>query len=76
MTDSNTIPRRVSEWLHEKRDAYCDACIAKQVKLPRRQQAQRAADALSQTNEFTQYTGTCSLCGSVKKVIESVRIEN
>ncbi len=76
MTDANSIPRRVSEWLREKKGAYCDDCIAKQLKLPRRQQAQRATDALSQTNEFTRYSGTCSLCGSVKKVIESVRVGN
>ena len=76
MADSTTNPQIISEWLREKKGAYCDDCIAKQVKLPRRQQAQRATDALSQTNEFTRYSGTCSLCGSVKKVIESVQVGN
>lgn len=73
MTDSNTIPGRVSEWLRQHKHAYCDDCIADELNLPRRQQAQRSTDALSQTREFTRDSGRCTLCGLDKKVIQAVQ---
>jgi hypothetical protein len=67
-----TILQRVSIWLREVGGAYCDDCIAKELGLARRQQANRASNALSSTLNFNRERGFCSLCGAEKKVIKAV----
>jgi hypothetical protein len=63
---------RISLWLREVGGAHCDDCIAKELKLPRRQQANRATNALSATRNFSRERGVCLLCGTEKKVIEAI----
>jgi hypothetical protein len=58
-------------WLREVRGAYCDYCIAKELRLSRRQ-ANRIANALSAKANFCRERGVCSLCGAEKKVIAAV----
>jgi hypothetical protein len=67
-----TIVERISLWLREVGGAYCDDCIARELKLPRRQQASRATKTLSTTRNFCREKGICSLCGARKNVIEAV----
>jgi hypothetical protein len=67
-----TITERISLWLREVGGAYCDDCLAKELKLSRRQQANRATNALSSARNFYRRRGFCSLCGKEKKVIEAV----
>lgn len=67
-----TIADRIGQWLRRNRGAYCDGCIAKQLGLSRREQANRATRALSSTSNFLRDRGTCSICGADKKVTEAV----
>ncbi len=67
-----TIAERMSLWLREVGGAYCDDCLAKELKLPRRQQAGRVARALSKKSNFSRERGACSLCGREKKITAAV----
>lgn len=68
---SVTMIERVSLWLREVRGAYCDACIAGELKLSHRH-ANNITNALSRTANFCREKGICSLCGAEKKVIEAI----
>ncbi len=63
-----TIAKRMSLWLREFGGAYCDNCLAAELKLSRPQEAGRVARALSKTANFYRERGICSLCGAEKKV--------
>ncbi|PYX28223.1 MAG: hypothetical protein DMG77_16605 [Acidobacteria bacterium] len=70
-----TIAERVSNFLRDKHPgtSYCDDCIAKQLDLSRRQQAQRVTIALAVTKDFVRQIGTCPECkGRDKFVTRSV----
>jgi len=67
-----TVTERVSLWLREVGGAYCDTCLAKQLKLSGRRQANRITVALSMTRNFCRERGACTLCGAEKKVIKAV----
>jgi hypothetical protein len=67
-----TLGERIALWLREVRGAYCDACIVKEFKLPRRRQINRITNALSATSNFYREKGTCRLCGADRKVIAAV----
>jgi hypothetical protein len=67
-----TLAGHVSLWLREVGGAYCDACLAKELKLSGRRQANRITVALSTTKNLCRTKGVCSLCGAIKKVIEAV----
>lgn len=66
-----TVLERISIWLREVGGAYCDGCIAKELKLSRRR-ANQMTNALSQTANFCREQGICSLCGRERMVIEAV----
>jgi hypothetical protein len=67
-----TVAQRVSLWLKEVGGAYCDACLANELKLSGRRQANRTAIFLAATNAFCRETGVCSLCGAERKVIAAI----
>jgi hypothetical protein len=67
-----TIAERLGKWLQQNRGAYCDDCIARELQLPRRQQANRASNSLATISYFYRDRGTCSICGAEKKVIEAL----
>ncbi len=67
-----TVTERISLWLRQVRGAYCDDCLAKELKLPRRQHANRATNTLAGTRNFIRDKGICSLCGRRKMVIEAI----
>jgi hypothetical protein len=65
-----TIPERITNFLREREGTpYCDDCIAKQLGLERRQQAQQATSALGQTGKFLRSKGLCFDCNKDKLVI-------
>jgi hypothetical protein len=48
-----SIPEQVTEFLKKQPgQAYCDDCIAEEIPLKRRQQAQRVTGALAMTADF------------------------
>jgi hypothetical protein len=67
-----TITERISLLLRQVGGPHCDDCLAKELKLARRQQANRATNALATTRNFIRDKGVCSLCGARKKVIEAI----
>ena len=65
-----TIAERVNSFITEHRpNAFCDDCIAEQLSLSSRQEAQHITSALATTDSFQRVRGICSICGSEKKVI-------
>jgi hypothetical protein len=69
-----SIPEQVSTFLKDRGGkAYCDDCIAKNVPLKRRQQAQRVTGALAMTGDFVREEGGCAECGADKLVTKSVK---
>ena len=65
-----TIGERINSFITEHRpNAFCDDCITEHVRLSSRQHAQYVTDALATTDYFQRVSGTCSVCGSKKKVI-------
>lgn len=44
--------------------AYCDDCIADELKLRRRQRAARVTIVLGLTSDFERNKGVCSLCAN------------
>ena len=61
-------PERLSKWLKERQESFCDDCLAEELDLPKRQQANQIASALATTKEFHRYRGLCSECGKEKLV--------
>ena len=62
---------RIGLWLREVGGAYCDDCIAKELRLSHRH-VNRSTNTLSRMSNFYRERGVCSLCGMVKNVIEVV----
>jgi hypothetical protein len=70
-----TIAQDVATWLRQRAPAaFCDDCIAKELSLSQRQQANRVTNALGTTREFPRETGTCSGCNAEKIVTRAVRL--
>jgi hypothetical protein len=67
-----TIAKRVGRWLLINRGAYCDDCIANELQLSRRQQANRASISLAKVSYFYRGKGVCSICGAQKQVTAAI----
>ncbi len=67
-----TVAERLGHWLRQNDGAFCDDCLAKELLLPHRQQANRAANTLSHLSNFYRDRGCCSICGAAKKVIQAM----
>lgn len=67
-----TTAERLWRWLRRTRGAVCDDCIAQELELPGRRQANRAARLLADQANFYRDKGVCALCGATKMVIESL----
>jgi hypothetical protein len=67
-----TIVQRQARWLQENVGAFCDDCIARELGLPGRRQANRASTALAAVGVFYRDTGACSICGAQRKVIQAL----
>jgi hypothetical protein len=71
-TPGVTIAQRMRFLVREVGGAYCDDCLAKELKLRGRTQADRVARIVSASRNFCREKGYCSLCGAEKKVIKAV----
>jgi hypothetical protein len=67
-----TTANRLWRWLRQARGPFCDECVARELELRGRAQANRATRALAGRSNFYRDTGICKRCGAVRKVIESV----
>ena len=67
-----TIADQLAEWLKRNRGAFCDSCIARELQLHRRQQANRASNLLGSISYFYRDKGTCSICGAERRVISAL----
>ena len=66
------VPERVEQFVRENRPArYCDDCLADQLDLKRRQQAQQATAALGAGPGFRRERDTCSACGKTAQTISA-----
>jgi hypothetical protein len=64
------IADRVKAYLTNGEDQpYCDDCLAEELKLKRRQQAQRVTMAIAGTGQLFRSDGPCFKCGKEKLVI-------
>lgn len=69
-----TVPERITDFLKERENTpYCDDCIARQLGLEQRQQAQQATSALGQTGKFLRSKGLCFDCGKDKMSIRFLK---
>jgi len=65
-----SIAERVNKFITDHMpDAFCDDCIAEQLDLSRRQEANLVTITLATTDNFRRERDNCSLCREVKKVI-------
>lgn len=62
---------RLWRWLRQNRGPFCDLCIARELELTGRAQANRASRALARQSNFLHDIGVCRRCGAQRKVIES-----
>lgn len=70
-----SVEGRVAKFLRAHPEAYCDACIARLLRLGaggNRHMARNATSALAETNEFRRGAGRCSRCKELRKVIHAV----
>ena len=70
-----SVEGRVAKFLRAHPEAYCDACIAKLLRLGaggNRHMARNATSALAETNEFRRGAGRCSRCREQRTVIHPV----
>lgn len=66
-----TVPERVYAHISKSERALCDDCIAEELDLPNRHQAQQQTAAFAVTPLFVRYHGRCDGCGKTKGVIET-----
>jgi hypothetical protein len=63
------IADRVKAYLTNGEDQpYCDDCLAEELELKRREQAQRVTMAIAGTGHFLRSKGPCLKCGNEKLV--------
>jgi hypothetical protein len=67
-----TAVERIARWLVQNRGRYCDDCLAREVGLAHRGQANRAARTLATTANYLREKGTCAICGAFKQVTAAV----
>jgi len=67
-----TVAQKLGRWLQQSKGAFCDRCLARELELSGRRQANRAVNELAGTHNFYRTIGTCSICGAERKVIEAV----
>lgn len=64
-----TRGEQVASFLRQnKGKLYCDDCLASELRLANRQQANTHTGTLAQTSDFTKTKGTCSVCQEDKLV--------
>lgn len=67
-----SIPEDVTTFLRKNSGrAYCDDCLKDNLKLKRRQQAQRVTGAISHTKEFVRGKNACADCRGYKLVTKA-----
>lgn len=71
MTD---IARRAIECLNASPAPWCDDCLAKELGLPRRQQAQAITGVLEETPLYDRYRGACGRCHDEPKMVISKKM--
>jgi hypothetical protein len=62
-------PRRLIARLDELKQAWCDNCLADDLGLPRRQQAQAITGVLEEIPLYRRYHGECASCGEGPKMV-------
>ncbi len=73
LTGCERIAGRVDGLLASRRPAlWCDDCIADQLGLSHRRQANRVTVAMANTSTFWRTVGACSVCNKHKQVIRHV----
>lgn len=63
------IARRLIERLETPPIPWCDDCLARELGLPRRQQAQAVTGVLEETRLYDRYRGACSQCDEAPKMV-------
>lgn len=48
---------------------WCDDCLAQELQLPRRQQAQAVTGVLEETPQYERYRGACDQCREPSKMV-------
>jgi hypothetical protein len=70
---SKQIAKRFAEFLTDRRPAaFCDDCMAHQLGLNDRRQANKVSRALAMKSAFWRTVGACSVCHKYKQVIRHV----
>jgi len=65
-----SIAGRIANFLRDHEETpYCDDCIAKQLGLKGRQQAQQATSAFGNTGNFLRGKGLCFKCNKDRQVV-------
>jgi len=71
-----TVPERVKAHLvRERPNFWCDACIARRLRLgagANRTMARNVTSALENTRGFSRVLGQCANCGQTRKVTQAV----
>lgn len=63
------IARRAIEQLNDSPIPWCDDCLARELGLPRRQQAQAITGVLEETPLYERYRGACGRCNDAPKMV-------
>ena len=72
-TGSERIAERVGQFVSAHRPSlFCDDCIADQLGLSHRRQANRVTVALGNSSAFWRAVGACTACNKHKQVIRHV----
>jgi hypothetical protein len=66
------VPKRINAFITHGGDAYCDICIQNGLRIARTAQVQPVTATLATTQEFTRKRGSCSICKSIRLVIQKV----
>ena len=63
------VAERVTKFLADNKGrGFCDNCLKVRLQLPRPQDAQQAASALTKTGAYLRTDANCAGCGGMKKV--------
>ncbi len=69
----DAIERVANVLLGSRGNSYCDACLASNLTLQSRQEAQQVITALAGSASFQRSFSSCSICGRERIVIGSNR---
>ena len=67
--DMTEIARRAVEVLARAPLRWCDDCLARELNLSRRQQAQAITGVLEETPRYERYVGACDFCKDPSKTV-------